>query len=448
MKVITKKPKKAKQMAHEAEIEIESDIPEIVTRFNSVFDSLNDLMVSRQSEITGLKLAMLTRQNMMISGPKGNAKTMFAEAAFARVRNSRSWARQFMKGTLTDEVFGPMRIKKLKEEEIFEYNTEGMLPTAHFALCDEVYRAADSMLDSVLRILNEHCFFNGTKDTKCPLITALGTTNFITESEELEAFHDRWLIRMHVEYLSAAKDVTTMLSRFLSRRNKKEAPEAIELEDIHRLIDAAASVIVPDEVIELYEELVRAIIGALGNKSRQISDRRICQSLTLAQVSHLLECEGSFEQTMSAEHLSATIYGLCRQGPDSVSQGESNAFETCFQRIVTTSLSDKKVTERLGKAKKKLEQILADYDPNLKPRKTVENTILVSQLLTALESGGPEVTPSSIKGKELLRNLIDQARGLQTSYNEIVDKTLLKKTIQEMAEDSKEEADIAAENNS
>jgi MoxR-like ATPase len=58
-----------------------------------------------------------------------------------------------------------------------------MLPKAHFAYLDEIYRASDLLLPSMMGILNEREFHNGGVVQHCPLITAIGTTNLFRQKK-------------------------------------------------------------------------------------------------------------------------------------------------------------------------------------------------------------------------------------------------------------------------
>lgn len=403
-------------------------IEQSVKDFNSCLDSLNTELVGRSEHITALKLCIISRQNMMLVGTRGNAKTMFVESAFEKIKGAKYWGRQFMKGTLVDEVFGPMRAKLYREEEKFAYQTEGMLPEAHFALCDEVYRASDSLLDATLRILNEKKFFNGTKDTHCPLISAVGTTNFITDSPELEAFHDRWLVRMNVLYLTKSVDVCTMIDRFINEGANNKL--TISLESVQAIRKAIKRVRISKEVIELYQELVDKYVKKLGGE-RKTSDRRICQSLLLGVSSYVLAGENK-PDTFTPDFLAATKYGLCTSGNDTISRLEESAFTDQFTAVIGDYEKESRAIKTFDKVERKVRQMESMYDDKMGKTKVAEMFVDTSKLKKALEEMTDEEKPKSIKQRNRREELLKKLSVLRDSLDEQNDQKVLKQYIAEL----------------
>ena len=437
---LVKKAMKPETEEIEAAVEVMEENEQSINQFNACMDSLNGELVGRTEEIKCLKLAMVARHNLMLVGPKGNAKTMLAEHAFARVEGANYYGRQFMKGTLVDEVFGPMRTKLYKEKEQFEYNTTGMLPEAHFALCDEIYRAPDSLLDSALRILNEKRYFSGTRNVECPLITAMGTTNFITDSEELDAFHDRWLIRIGVGYLDSETDIMEMLTRFTSNEEKVEPPK-MPLDTVQELIAAAKKIPFPEETLKLYHQLSAGYISRLG-VPRKISDRRICQSLSLVRASYLLDEDRAPE--IEPGYLAAAKYGLCQIGAESAAATESAAFTESYEKVIGTYIRETKSVQGFKKLLSAVKMMASEFDPSMTKQQTVDMYIKVNQYHNTLENLPSDKIPTTQKAIEVLNNLRQEVAVLKDSLEENVDHALLKKRVAFLVEEERQKAAKAA----
>jgi MoxR-like ATPase len=78
---------------------------------------------------------------------------------------------------------------------------EGFLPTASIAFLDEIFKANSAILNTLLTILNEREFDNGSSSAKrevCPIRCVVGASNELPESEELDALYDRFLLRKEV----------------------------------------------------------------------------------------------------------------------------------------------------------------------------------------------------------------------------------------------------------
>ncbi len=75
---------------------------------------------------------------------------------------------------------------------------------AQVAFIDEIFKANSAILNTLLTILNERLFDNGNVRSKVPLVTLVGASNELPESEELDALYDRFLLRKEVRQVTAA----------------------------------------------------------------------------------------------------------------------------------------------------------------------------------------------------------------------------------------------------
>lgn len=56
------------------------------------------------------------------------------------------------------------------EDDRYVRQTEGYLPTANVAFVDEIFKANSAILNTLLTVLNERLFDNGTKRELVPLL--------------------------------------------------------------------------------------------------------------------------------------------------------------------------------------------------------------------------------------------------------------------------------------
>src|SRR3989442_3476627 len=88
-------------------------------------------LFERREEIEGLILAVLSRQHILLVGPKGAAKSMMIRMLAGSIQGAHYFERLLTRFTLPDELFGPVSISALKQDQ-FSRMTPGELPQAHF----------------------------------------------------------------------------------------------------------------------------------------------------------------------------------------------------------------------------------------------------------------------------------------------------------------------------
>ena len=84
-----------------------------------------------------------------------------------------SWVNRNLKRLDTlcclQELFGPLSMRAL-EEDRYVRQTEGYLPKANVAFIDEIFKANSAILNTLLTVLNERLFDNGSSREAVPLL--------------------------------------------------------------------------------------------------------------------------------------------------------------------------------------------------------------------------------------------------------------------------------------
>ncbi len=383
------------------------DVTDEVKRFNRSMNQINDVLIDRQNEVAALKLAVITGSNLMLEGPPGTAKSRLAEEFFARLtgENLVLFDKQLMKGTQPDELFGPMKSKMYREQAIWEHNIEGMLPTAHFAFIDEVYRGSDMLLPSLLRILHEHKFMNGLTQVNCPLITAVGTTNFVTDTKELEAFHDRWLIRVKVLPLQSTTLRIKMLEKFLEQQQQhRPALALVSLEDIQKLRRQVCQLTLDPDAAELYEDVVQTYRKKAQNP--YISDRRLCLALTIAQAATLLADPEARE--VDTKNLFSSIYGIVPMGDK---QQEILFTESC-ESVIEGFKQNIEENQNIKDLEEGYEIFRDEFTTDLTLDEAKKLFEEVKRVFTGIQNMSPNQRPKRVALQERLTEVTDNLSSL------------------------------------
>lgn len=252
----------------------------------------------RANVIDGCLASVLASEHVLIIGPPGTAKSAITRA-IAQAFGANYFERLLTKMSAPEEVFGPVSLSAL-ENDRFERVLTGKLPEAEIAFIDECFRASSAILNSLLTLINERIYHNGTHIVKCPLITMFCASNDLPDGKDLEALSDRLLMKFDVQYVEQRASLHAILTA------PEDEPVAVLTMDELRAAqkDAAAVGITPAAIDGLIA--IRAACKAEGIIA---SDRRWKKSLRLVQASAYL----MGETTATTEDLSVLCDILWRE---------------------------------------------------------------------------------------------------------------------------------------
>ena len=283
-------------------------------RISLLLDAMGTGAYERE-EVIGLSLlAALAGESIFLLGVPGVGKSMVARRLKMAFRDARSFEYLMSRFSTPDEIFGPVSISKLKDEDTYERVVDGYLPTADIVFLDEIWKAGPAIQNSLLTAINEKLFRNGDKDLKLPLKGIIAASNELpAEGEGLEALWDRFLIRYIVKPIGDRLNFKALLSGETLEPHVDDSL-AFSHEEYLFLVSRSADVEVPDGVLDFIYSLRTLLVKeAQENKENDgeehevpyVSDRRWKKIVGIMRMSALLNgrSEVDFSDCLLLEHM-------------------------------------------------------------------------------------------------------------------------------------------------
>lgn len=252
-------------------------------RLKNVQRVLKDQFADRDLAVELLVLSTLCQEHLLILGPPGTAKTEII-TRFTNLVDARGFHYLLTRFSEPTELFGPLDLEQF-QKGTFHVQTEGMLPEAQLAFLDEVFHGSSAILNSLLTLVNERVFHNGSVRQRVPLLALVGASNSLPEDPWLRAFADRFVLRLELhpvgeEHLEELLDLGWQLeaNRIEAASRAASASELAELsvEDLHglhsRLLEVDLTHVRPH-----FANVVREIRA----EGIELSDRRVVKGMKL-----------------------------------------------------------------------------------------------------------------------------------------------------------------------
>ena len=297
----------------------------------AVMDEVNSEVAERQELVRMIALALLSGSNLFILGAPGQAKSFAVNEFRKRITGARQFERLLSKQTDEEALFGRLDLASLipgavpaqvlaeddtyqslraqlaqaaedfradpadtamaqmqsLTEKLEQYQkglsllhggtpmtiTAGKIPDAHICFLDEIFKAGDGLLNSLLTALNEHRYTNEGVTVDIPVISFFSASNempnFRNKEEQILApLYDRFQLRV------VTKDVQERVSRLAVLRNKQgghfgEVTATFSLDELYAMQAQVKLVAIPDAINELMDD----VLCELRREGVTVSDR-------------------------------------------------------------------------------------------------------------------------------------------------------------------------------
>ena len=242
---------------------MDSIAPEgLQARIRELLTLLNHNLFEKEKVMGLTLLSALAGESIFLLGPPGVAKSMIARRLKYAFKDAQAFEYLMGKFSTPDEVFGPVSISKLKEQDKYERLTEYYLPGAHIVFLDEIWKASPAIQNSLLTVLNEKIYRNGEQELKVDIRGLISASNELPlEGEGLEALWDRFLIRLLVRNIEDDRLFNKMVSLPANQPISNPVEESLKITgaEYYQWLLGMDQVEVPNHILGLIGHIRRSI---------------------------------------------------------------------------------------------------------------------------------------------------------------------------------------------
>lgn len=270
---------------------------------SALLKQLSEGVYEKQHIIAMALLSAVAGESIFLLGPPGTAKSLVARRLKLAFKDGRSFEYLMSRFSTPDEIFGPVSISLLKNEDRYERVVHGFLPTAHIVFLDEIWKASPSIQNALLTAINERIFQNGDKTIHLPMKALIAASNELpAEDEGLEALWDRFLVRMVSNCIQSETEFFKMIRKQIVTEVTVPGELMITETQYEAWQQEINAVQIPDEICtvvshvrkKLKEESQKEEVNAMDY---YISDRRWKKCFHLLQTSAFLNGRKAIDLT-------------------------------------------------------------------------------------------------------------------------------------------------------
>ncbi|MEO1451521.1 MAG: AAA family ATPase, partial [Bacteroidota bacterium] len=186
---------------------------DIRVRMTQLIEQLCQGLYEREEPVKLALLSTVAGESIFLLGPPGVGKSLIARRLKFAFRDGTSFEYLMSKFSTPDEIFGPVSIRKLKEEDRYERLTDRYLPGANIVFLDEIWKSGSAIQNALLTILNEKVYRNGEQEVRVDIKGIITASNELPpEGEGFLPLWDRFLVRYEMGNVREQRNFLNMIT--------------------------------------------------------------------------------------------------------------------------------------------------------------------------------------------------------------------------------------------
>lgn len=227
---------------------------QVKEKIQKLLESLNKGVYEREEAIKLSLLSSIAGESTFLLGPPGVAKSLVARKLKFAFKDASVFEYLMSRFSTPDEIFGPVSIKGLKDNDKYERVVKKYLPSSDVVFLDEIWKAGPSIQNSLLTVINEKVYRNGDQEIKVPMKALISASNELPEKDKgLEALWDRFLVRLYVGGIEDKDNFNKMITEDVNVYEDTVVDAALKIsnDDYAKWDKAINKITVPENVLNV-----------------------------------------------------------------------------------------------------------------------------------------------------------------------------------------------------
>ena len=213
-----------------------------------------------------------------------------------------------------------------------------MLPEADIAFLDEIWKASPAILNTLLTIVNERKFYNGSKVMNVPLKALFAASNELpAKGKGLEALYDRFIFRLPVDFIKNEDDFFEMIDQpaheefKLNEEDKKLLISNTELKKWAKEIDKVTLSEVSKQVISAIRKEMTLLNDGMSEEDKkngelfEVGDRR------WKKIAHILKTSAFLNDRSEVDLMDCSLIENCIWATEKQQKKAREIVEKCLK---------------------------------------------------------------------------------------------------------------------
>lgn len=407
-------------------------------QIEGILSTIKQELINKDEAVRVALLAAITGESIFFLGAPGTAKSLVSrrlKSAFANDANSELNYFEYLMNQFStpDEVFGPVSLKSLEQDE-YKRITTGYLPNADIAFLDEIWKASPAIQNTLLTIINERKFHNGNQVIEVPLKGLIAASNELpAKNQGLEALWDRFLIRMLVNPVQNDDDFTQLITSAAVKADldldDAQKGYRITKEQLSTWKTKIQNIEIPSNVMNVILGIRRELAVLNQNESREPDEQFYVSDRRWKKIANLLRASAFLNGRQQVDLMDCQIIEYCIWNTEGqIEEAKEIVRKVVQQNGLTCNTSIASIKAAINKFDQQITEQFYDEKTNPKKQKMKDGEnafILVKEENIKITTGYNSYNRDSYLAKFILfknnkiRLYNDSKEHLATSYNEI-----------------------------